>query len=305
MRARLTALVFLAFLVAAVAAVAAVVGGELTDPTGDSTAGPGTDMVRGAWSFDPDAGHLEVSVTFVAKPTDADYGIVNATVRDASAAGCGGPSFAILRGSGRTGSASASVGTAADGEQPDGSTGASVAPATNIKSDDGRTTTMEVTHQRLVGRSAACVVFTISNHGVKDSGSVPALGAPVTPGATPTPQPGGGYNLPPGGNPGPATPIKVRLASRKLKFSKGAARLTIIPSTGGLTGKLSLLVGKKQIAQGRYSARTPIAIRTKLFLTRAGAAYFRKHRAGRATLVVKSNSGARTVTERFRVTTHR
>lgn len=284
---------------------AAVVGGALDDPVGDSAAGPGTDIVRAAWLFDPEAGRWTVSVTFAAKPTDADYGIVNAEIRDASAPDCGGAYFGVFRGSGRSGGATASVGTTADGVQPDGSTGPSGVQGTNVKTDDGRTTTLDASHPRLIGRTAACVVFRISNHGVKDEAVVPAPDVPITPGSGPvvTPgQPGNPYAVPP-----PTVPrVNLRLASsRTLRFAKGATRLTFTRTSAGMSSRLSLLVGRRRIAQGRFSVTAPVAVRTKLFLTRAGAAYLRRRRSGRAVLVVRTALAGRTVEQRFRVRVRR
>ena len=284
----------LAFAALTAPAGASVVGGATDDPLGDSSAGPGTDMIRAAWLFDSEAGRWTVSVTFAARPTDADYGIVNAQILDATAPGCGGAPFGVFRGTARTGSASAGAGSSADGVQPDGTTGPSYAIATNVKSDDGRTTTLDVSHPRLVGRTAACVTFTISNHGVKDSAAVPAPGVPVTP-AQPA-APGTPYAIP------PTTRVDLRLtSSRTLRFRKGAARLTFANAAAGMTSRLSLWVGKRRIAQGRFTAGAPVAVRTRLFLTRAGAAYLRRHRAGKAKLVVRTTLDGRTLEQHFRV----
>lgn len=296
-----------AVLALAAPAPAAVVGGSVDDPVGDSTAGSGADVTKASWAFDPDAGRWMVSVTFASAPAGDDYGVINASLRDASVADCGGAVFATFRASNKSGGAAAGAGSAADGTQPDGSTGPTYVSGSNVKSDEGRTTTLEVAHPRLVGRTAACVTIAISNHGVKDSVAVPAPGVPVTP-ANPTnpDKPGAGptnpnqpYVVP------PARPNLKLTSSRTLRFKKGSARITLAGARYALTGKLSLVAGKRKVAQGSFKVSRPVAVRARLFLTRAGASYLRRlsgRRAARVVLVVRSvEASGRTTQQSFRV----
>jgi hypothetical protein len=284
-------LALLLTLLLAAPANAAVTGAAADDPTGDSTAGPGTDAVHGSWSFDDTAGRLTVAVTFAATPAGEDWGVVNATLRPA----CDADPFATLRGSGLPGDASASVGTAADGQQPDGSTGASVASATNVKSDDGRTTTMEVTHARLVGRAGRCLQVTISHNGVLDAMTLPSTSTVgpvyVLPGTGPA------QSGPPvsAGSPG-----SVRLATgRKLKFSKNRATVALIGVAKGMTGRLRLaLKNGTTLATGKYTAPAAQPITVRLTLTAKGRRYARKHKKFKATLTVRSTLGT-TVERRY------
>jgi hypothetical protein len=281
-----------ALVLATLALAAAPVGGALSDPAGDSAGGPGTDIVRAAWTFDPEAGSLSVSVTFTAAPTEADWGIVNASVRDTSRAGCSGAEFGRLRGNGRTTAASASAGTAADGPQPDGSTGPSTAAATNTKSDDGRTTTLQTSHPRLAGRSAGCVAIAISHQGALDELSIPA-GSTETggaPGGT-----GGGTDDTVGT---PTSPRDVRLASsRDLRFSGRTAHVRLAGVAEGMTGRLYLtLPDTRVIATGRYAATSSRTISVRLTATPKGRKWLRTHPHGRASLGIVST--LRTTVER-------
>jgi hypothetical protein len=283
------------------AAHAATAGGTAPDPTGDSTGGPGTDIVGATWDLDPQAGRLSVAITLAAPSTSSDWGEFNATFRDTSKPGCGGSGFAVVRGSSKSSSGSAQVGTAADGVQPDGSTGASIVPVASTRSEDGRTTTFVLTHQRLVGRSAGCVTLNISHNGVLDALSVPASGAPAPTGPAPAP----GSPGPTAGPPAPGTPAKpTLLSSRTLRFRKGVARVTIGGVPAGQHGRVRLaLAGGTTLALGRYQV-TVVQVTARLTLTARGRAWLRRHRSGKATLIVASTQGTPS-SARFAVTIRR
>jgi hypothetical protein len=240
-----------------------------------------------------------VAVTFAGASAGDDWGAINAVVRGAGAAGCTGDPFATLRGSTNSNAATASVGTAADGQQPDGSTGASIAPASSVKSDDRRTTTMELTHARLAGRRAGCLSLTISRKGVKDSASVPAAGVPT---ASP------GYEIPGGGTPqtgpppaAPGDPRSVRLATgRKLRFRKGRAIVAIVGVSRGMTGTVRLrLKNGKVLATARYTAKSSDPLTLKLRLSSAARTRLRRLRTAKATLALHSALGSTTAERRY------
>ena len=287
-------------LLAVAAAHAAVVDGSGTDPAGDGTAGPGTDITAVTWSFDDQAGRLTVSVTTVAASAGEDWGAINITARDRSAEGCGGQAFATIRGSTNATTAAGGAGTAADGQQPDGSTGPSYVSATNVKSDEGRTHTLELTHARLVGRAAGCVQANISRNGVKDSLDVPATNPPPvatpTPGASPTPVPTATPQGPGG------SPRAVRIASsRKLRFKSGRTTVALTGVADGMTGSLRVHDARaRTLATGRFSARSSDPLRVRLTLNAAGR---RRVRRGdlRATLVIDARLGTVRASRAFSV----
>lgn len=272
--------------------------GGADDPSGDSTQGPGTDIVKAAWGFDNETGKLTVVVTFAQKPSGEDWGVINAVARDDTAEGCGGAEFARFRGNNNSTSASLGAGTSADGVQPDGSTGPSYVSATNTKSDDGRTTTIEGQHARLVGRNAGCVTLNVSHNGVLDAVSMPATAIVGTPNRNPGTTPPA-YQVP-----GPAgDPRRVRLASSKrIRFSKGRARVVVIGASGGVTGKVRLLVGNLAVATGSFVSKDPVPVTVRLALTKKGKAWVRRHRkGGKARLTIRTELGTASAARTYRV----
>ena len=302
------------FLLTCGVAHGAPVGGSVADAEGDSLRGPGTDMVHAGWMFDAAAGTLGVTVTFAAAPNSEDWGRIRVALwgpPNAADEDCkSGTVFATLMADGHTARATAGAGTSFDGPQPDGSLGPTYVPAANTKSDDGRTTTLAVTHPRLVGRSARCLGVEITRNALLDEATAPVDGEPL---------PGGGGGDPgrpgePGGDgpaPGPAykplPPPALRLASaRPLAFVGGAAAVRLAGAVAGMHGTVSLrLRNGRTIARARFRAGSSARLTVRLRATTAGRGWLRRHRRGTGTLVISSSLDTARRTQRIAVTFRR
>lgn len=289
MARRLLLLALLAPGLAAPSADAAVVTGSTTDPAGDAPAA-GVDMTAAAWRFDDATGFVQIAVTLAAAPDVENWGVINAAVRTA----CDGSTFATVRGNARTSSVSASVGSAEDGVQPDGSSGPSTASGFNEKSDEGRTTTMGTEHARLVGRSAGCVTITMTHNGTLDAMVVPMTAVTGTP-APP-------YAVPDRPSAVTANPRDVRLGTgRRLRFRKSRARLALTGLAAGMRTRLRLrLENGTTLATGRYVARASHPALVTLKLTKKGRRWLRTHRrGGRARLTVRTTLAGSSFQRRY------
>lgn len=246
---------------------AAVVTGAVTDPEGDAPA-PQVDVVSAGWTFDDAAGKVTLTVTLKGIPDAENWGVINAGVRTACE---GGTEFATIRVNSRTTQAGGGgAGSAEDGPQPDGSTGPSYAATTNVKSDEGRTTTAEFTHARLVGRQGGCVRITLSHNGVLDSVTVPAQQATGEP--TPPPAPPAGPGTPPPPPPAAtAGPQDVRLGSgRRLRFRSHKTGVGLTGVVQGMAIRVSLraangttLAGNKYVAKVTAPPLVPLKLNAR------------------------------------------
>lgn len=288
MRRLLPLLLLLTF---ATDAHAAVSTGAATDSEGDAPS-PKVDLASASWSFDDAAGRLGVVITLKDTPDAEHWGVHNVSLRTACE---GGSEFATIRLNARDSQGgAASAGTSDDGVQPDGSRGPSFMDATNVKSDGGRTTTSETSHERLIGRKPGCMRVTISHNGPLDSITVPVketVGEPTPP---PPPAPVTGT---PGGptNPNPPTvrPEDVRLGSgRKLAFKKGRTSVGLSGVAAGMTIRLSLrLANGTTIAGVLHRAEQAGAPLLRMKLTAKGRRHLRKQPRGKARLYVRTAHG--------------
>ena len=281
----------LLLLIFAADARAATYAGAAADPEGDAPA-PNVDIVSASWSFDDAAGKVGIVVTLKAKPDAENWGVLNASVRTACE---GGMEFATIRVNARESAGGvASAGNYDDGVQPDGSQGPSYMQATNVKSDEGRTTTSEATHERLVGRKPGCVRINISHNGPLDSITIPVQETAGEPTPPPPPPPVTGN---PGGpaNPQPPTvkPEDVRLGSgRRLTFKKDKASVGLSGVSAGMTVRLSLrLANGTTIAGVLYRAQETRPPLLKLKLTARGRRHLKMHPRGKARLYVRTSYG--------------
>jgi len=270
---------------------AAVYTGAATDPEGDAPHAK-VDIVSAAWSFDDAAGRAGISVTLKDVPDAENWGVINASFRTACE---GGSEFATIRVSALSSSqGAASAGNADDGVQPDGSRGPSATTATNSKSDDGRTTSSEATHDRLVGRRPGCVRISVTRNGVLDSVTIPVKETQGEP--TPPPPPSGETGNPGGpANPNAPTakPEDVRLGSgRRLAFRRGKASAGLFGVAKGMKIRLSLrLPDGTTIAGVLFEPRVTQPALVTMRLTAKGKRYLRTHRSGKARLLVRTTLG--------------
>lgn len=300
---RLLPLLLVLPLLFAAEARAAVYTGAATDPEGDAP-GAGVDIVSASWTFDDAAGKVGIVVTLKAPPDDEHWGVFNASVRTACE---GGTEFATIRVNARpSGSGAASAGTYDDGVQPDGSQGPSYTSATNVKSDEGRTTTSEASHARLVGRKPGCVRINISHNGPLDSITIPVDETTGEP--TPPPPPSGEPGTPPA-NPGAPSvrPEDVRLGSgRRLTFKKERASVGLSGVAAGMTVRLSLrLADGTTIAGVLHRAQQTGAPLLRIKLTAKGRRHLRRHPRGKARLYVRTAYGRAIFQRQYAVTFRR